>query len=200
LFRVFLALHFEARALLLQVGGVVAFIGVQLSAIDLGDPFGHVVQEVAIMGDRQDCSRVRGEVLLQPQHAFGVQVVGRLIEQQQVRLLQQQLAQSHPSPLTTGEDGHIGIRRRATERVHGLFQLGIEVPGISRVDGFLEFAHFFEQGVVIRVRIGHLFGNLVEPLDLLEDLADAFLDIAQNRFPLRSTAAPGAGCLPCNPG
>jgi len=34
-------------------------------------------------------------VLLQPGHAFGVQVVGGLVEQQQIRPLQQHLAQGH---------------------------------------------------------------------------------------------------------
>ena len=58
------------------------------------------------MGDGQDRALVRGQVLLEPLHALGVEVVGRLVEQQQVRLGQQQLAQRHPAPLTAGEMRH----------------------------------------------------------------------------------------------
>ena len=34
----------------LQVGGVVALVRVQVAAVDLADPFGHIVHEVTIVG------------------------------------------------------------------------------------------------------------------------------------------------------
>ena len=108
---VLLALDLQARALLLQVGGVVALVGVGAAAVDLGDPLGDVVQEVPVVGDGEDGAGVLGEVLLQPLHALGVEVVGGLVEQQQVRLLQQQLAQRDAAALTTGEDRDVGVRR-----------------------------------------------------------------------------------------
>ena len=93
----------QALRLLLQVGGVVALVRVGAAAVELEDPLGHVVQEVPVVGDRDDGAGVLGQVLLQPEHALGVEVVGRLVEQQQVGLLQQQLAQRDPAPLTAGE-------------------------------------------------------------------------------------------------
>ena len=53
------------------------------------------------MGDRQDGAGVAREVLLEPQHRLGVQMVGRLVEQQQVGCGQQQPAQRHPTAFTT---------------------------------------------------------------------------------------------------
>ena len=52
------------------------------------------------MGDRQDGARVLGEVLLQPLHALGIEMVGRLVEEQEIWLLEQQPTQRHAAPLT----------------------------------------------------------------------------------------------------
>ena len=139
---VLLALDFQAGALLLQVRGVVALVRVQVAAVDFGDPLGHVVEEVPVVGDGKDGTGVAGEVLLQPQHALGVKVVGGLVEEQQVRLLQQELAQRDAAALTTGEEGDVGVGGRAAQCVHGLFQLGIDVPGVGGVDRFLQLCPF----------------------------------------------------------
>ena len=90
------------------------------------------------MRDRQDRALVVGEVLLEPQHALGVEVVGRLVEQQQVRLGQQEPAQRDPATLTAGEvrDGLVG--RRAAQRVHRLLQLRVDVPGVGGVELLLQ--------------------------------------------------------------
>jgi hypothetical protein len=124
-----------------------------VTAVDLGDPFGDVVEEVPIVRDRDDRAGVGLEVLLEPQHGFRVEVVRRLVEEQQVRLLQQQLAQGHAAALTAGEHRDLGIRRRAAQSVHRLFELGVEIPRVGGVDGFLELAHLFHQGVEVRIGI-----------------------------------------------
>ena len=97
------ALDGDALGLLLQVGRVVALVGVRPAAVELEDPLRHVVEEVPVVGHGQDGALVGGEVALEPLHALGVEVVGRLVEQEQVGLAQQELAQRDPAPLTTGE-------------------------------------------------------------------------------------------------
>ena len=79
---VFLAGNLQAFGFLLQVGGVVALVGVQFAAVDFANPAGHVVEEISVVGDGQDGTRVFGQVLLQPLDGFGIQVVGGLVEQQ----------------------------------------------------------------------------------------------------------------------
>ena len=153
---VLLALDLQAGLLLLQVGRVVALVGVGAAAVELEDPLGDVVHEVAVVGHGDDGAVVGREVLLEPQHRLGVEVVGGLVEQQQVGLLQQQLAQRDAAALTTGEHGDVGVRRRAAQGVHRLLELGVEVPRVGGVDRLLELAHLLHQRVEVGVGLGHL--------------------------------------------
>ena len=75
---------------------------------------------------------------LEPRNGLGIQVVRRLVEQQQVRRGQEQATERHTSPLTTGELGDIGIGRRAAQRVHGDLELAIEIPCVGALDGLLD--------------------------------------------------------------
>ena len=163
---VLLALDFQAGALLLQVRGVVALVRVQVAAVDFGDPLGHVVEEVPVVGDGEDGAGVAGEVLLEPQHALGVEVVGGLVEEQQVRLLQQELAERDAAALTTGEQGDVGVgggQRRASMACSS-WESRSQASAASIAS--CSCAHFLEEGIVVSVGAGHLLGDLVEALDL----------------------------------
>ena len=103
----------EALLLLLEPGGVVALEGDAAAAVELEDPAGDVVEEVAIVGDGDDRALVLLQVTLEPGHGLRVQVVGGLVEQQQVGRAQQQAAEGHPAALATGERGHVGVARAA---------------------------------------------------------------------------------------
>src|SRR6478735_3759705 len=96
--------------------------------VELEDPLGDVVQEVPVVGDGDDGAGVLLEVLLEPEHALGVEVVGGLVEEQQVGRLEEELAEGDAALLTTGQDGDVRVRRRAAERVHRLLELRVEVP------------------------------------------------------------------------
>ena len=93
----------QALVLLLQPVGVVALPRDAAAAVELEDPLGGVVEEVAVVGDRDHGAGVAGEELLQPLDRFGVEVVGRFVEQQHVRLLQQQAAQRDAALLAAGQ-------------------------------------------------------------------------------------------------
>ncbi|MCW2948677.1 MAG: ribosomal protein [Actinoallomurus sp.] len=175
---VLLTLDLESLGLLLQVGGVVALVRVAAPPVELEDPAGHVVEEVPVVGDRQHGALVLFQELLQPLHALGVQVVGRLVEEQQVGRFEQQLAQRHAPALSTGEVGDLGVRRGAAQGVHRLLELAVQIPRVAVVELLLELAHLIEQlvGVVGR----HLLGDLVEPVEHRLGLGDALLDVAQD--------------------
>ncbi len=142
------------------------------------DPLGDVVQEVPVVGDGDDGAGVLREVLLQPLHGLGVQVVGGLVEQQQVGGLQQQLAQRDAAALTTGEVGDRPVAGRAAQRVHGLLQLGVQVPRVGVVEVLLELAHLLHQRVGVVGR--HQLGDLVEAVQLAHDLGGAVLHVLQH--------------------
>ncbi len=177
---VLLALDLQTLLLGLQVGGVVALVGVEATTVHLGNPLGHVVQEVAVVGHGDDRALVGSQVLLQPQDRLGVQVVGGLVQEEKVRGLQEQATQGHPAALTTGEVLDLGVWGRAAQRVHGLLQLGVQVPGARSVELVLEGAHLGHQGVEVGVRVSHGGRDLVEPVELALDLCHALLDVAEH--------------------
>ena len=129
------------------------------------------------MRDGHDGARVAVQELLQPQHGLGVQVVGGLVKQQQVGSLKQQLAEGHAAALATGEVGHRLVGVRALQGVHGLGELGVQVPAVGGVDLVLELAHLGHEGVKVRVGLAHLLADLVETLHLGDDVAKGKLDV-----------------------
>ena len=92
------------------------------------------------MGNGNDCTLVLVEVLFQPVYAFCVEVVGGLVEQQYVGLLQQQTAQGNAASFSTAQRGHFGIGGGAAQGGHGAFQLAVQIPGVCTVNDVLQLA------------------------------------------------------------
>ena len=65
-------------------GAVAAAIQDDLLLLDVRDVIDHGVEEVPVVGNQQQGAGVTLEPVFQPQNGVEVQVVGRLIEQQQV--------------------------------------------------------------------------------------------------------------------
>ena len=124
--------------LLFQPGGVVALPGDALAPVQFQDPARHVVEEVAVMGDGDDRAFVPLEVVFQPGDGFGVEVVRRFVEEQDVGLLQEQPAEGDAPLLTAGQDIHEGVPRRTAQGIHRHFQAGVEIPGIQVVEFLLD--------------------------------------------------------------
>ena len=106
----------------LEVPGVAALVHVAAPAIELEDPGRHPVEHVTVVGDEDEPAAVRGEALLQPHDGVDVEVVGRLVEDQQDIVaglagrpdLQQRPGQRHPLRLAARQRGR--RRRRAGHR------------------------------------------------------------------------------------
>ncbi len=94
-----LLLH-HALLLLFQPAGIVALIGHAFAAIELQGPLGHLIQEVAVVGHQDHAAGEGFQVVLQPGHGLGVQVVGGLVQQQHVGLGQQQAGQGDAALFT----------------------------------------------------------------------------------------------------
>ena len=75
--------------LFLHVEGIVAAVIFRLSAPEFHDPVYHLIQEIPVMGDGEHRALEFQQVFLQPLHAFHVQMVGGLVQQQNICLLQQ---------------------------------------------------------------------------------------------------------------
>jgi len=128
----------EALGLGFEVFGVVALIGNAAAAIEFEDPAGDVVEKVAVVGDDQDRAGIFAQMFFQPAHRFGIKVVGRLVEQQQLGFLEQEFAERDAPFLAARKLGDIGVARRASQGIHCLFDLRLEIPEILAVDLLLE--------------------------------------------------------------
>ena len=196
-----LLLLLQALALLLQPRRVVALERIAPAALQLQHPAGDVVEEVAVMGHHHHGAGVIVQRMLQPGDAFGVQMVGRLVQQQQVGLFQQQLAQRHPPLLAARQHGHRRFRRRAAQRIQRDIDLAVEFPAVLRVDLLLQVALFDQQRVHLLVAhgFGELHGDLVEPVQRRLQVGKRLLDVLAHRLGrverrfLRQIADGGAG-------
>ena len=185
----------EPLPLLLEPRRIVALPGDPGAAIQLEDPARHVVEEVAIVRHRDDRPRVLVQVVLEPGDALGVEVVGRLVEQQHVGALEQDPAERHAAPLAARQLGDVGVGGREPERVHRDLQRAIEIPAVGRLDRVLQLALLVEQLVHLAGLqvLAQLQVHLVEPGE--QPLGRP--PPPPRRFRARSSAdpapAPGAG-------
>ena len=170
LFLVALGLGFltQALLLLLQPRGIVALKRDTLAAVHLKNPAGDVVEEVPVVRDADDGAGVLVQEALQPRYGFRIEVVGRLIKQQQVGARQQQATERHAALLTAGEVINRRIRRRTAQGVHGDFERAVQIPAVGGVDLLLQLAHFHVEvvhGVVVGIRISGQGNDFVEAVE-----------------------------------
>ena len=82
----------QTLGLLFQPRAVVAFPRNALAPVKLQNPSGHIVQEIAVVRNGNHRALVLLQMGFQPLDRLGIQMVGRLVQKQDVRLLQQQSA------------------------------------------------------------------------------------------------------------
>ncbi len=99
------------------------------------------------MGHGDDRARVLLEMAFEPRHRLGVEMVGRLVEQQQVGLLQQQPAERDAALLAARKRLDLRVAGRAAQRVHRDLERAVEFPALHGVDPVLQLALLFEQRV-----------------------------------------------------
>ena len=80
-----------------------------VSAIELEDPLGNIVEEVAIVRYRDHCARIFLKIALEPSDRFCIQMIGRFIKEQHVRSGQQQTTQCDAALLAPREGGDLRL-------------------------------------------------------------------------------------------
>ena len=163
---------------------IAAAVESQLLVFEVHDGIDRFVQKVAVMRDHQDCMRIFRHIGFEPQRAFQIEIVGRLVEQQQVRLREQNRRQRHPHPPAAGEGRGRPLLRRRVKAEAG--QNGA-CPRLRRMrvnvgEADMDFRNpvrvrrvigFFEQRHPLRVRLQHdLQQRLLGGGRLLRHLAD----------------------------
>ena len=81
-------------ALALEAGVTAAPQG-QFAAVEMQDAVGDVVEKIAVVADDEDRRRAILQIVGEPKHALEVEIVGRLVEQQQVGFGEQHRGERH---------------------------------------------------------------------------------------------------------
>ena len=97
------------------------------------------------------------QMVLKPCDGLCIQMVGRLIQKQDIRLLKKKAAQCHTSLFTTGENCNLGILGRTPECIHSQIQLGIQIPGPHAVQLLLHLALPCQK--LVHLVVGHLLSE-----------------------------------------
>ena len=94
-------------------------------------------------------------------------MVGGLVEQQHIRLLEKRATQRDSPSFSARQFADVCIGRWQTKRVHRDLYFAIDVPGIDRIDLFLHFRLAVEQlrHLVVRHRLGEFVRDLLESLE-----------------------------------
>ena len=144
-----------------QIGGKVAWVGQELAPVQLHNAGGHVVQKRAVVGDGDDAALEVDQQTLQPLDRVQVQVVGRLVEQQHLRLRHQGLRQRNPFFSAAGEraDHRVGVQVQAVKRFCDSL---LPVPAVQRLD-------FALHGVQVAVALAILFNQMAHTLQAHAD-------------------------------
>ena len=148
------------------------------AAVELEDPAGDVVEEVAVVGDGDDGALVVGEEALEPRDRLGVEVVRRLVEQQQVGRREEQAAERDAAPLAARERRDVAVAVGQAQRVHRAVERRVERPGVAAVDLVLHLRLLGEQRVEVGVGLGEGGRDRVEAVEQVAQLAHAVLDVA----------------------
>jgi len=140
------------RALVLE-RGVVAGVELRLAPMQVQRVGGDVVQELAVVRDQQQRAGIFQQPLLEPQHRVEVEVVGGLVEQQQVRRRHQRARQVQAHPPAAGERGHrvvVGIGRepQSVQQLAGARGAVVAADFLEPVVGFgHRFPVFVGEGI-----------------------------------------------------
>ncbi len=115
---------------------------------------------------------------LEPFDALGVEVVGRLVEQQEIGAAQQQPAQGDPAPFATRQRGDIGVVGWTPQRIHGDLDVALEAPGVGCRDPVLELGLQRADLLVVGVGVGPHRHHFVVAVDDRLHGGDAIHDVA----------------------
>ena len=129
------------------------------------------------MGNCNHGTGVLGQVLLQPEDTLSIEVVGGLVQEEKIGLLEKQLTQRYTTLLTSRKVGNGSVGRWASQRIHCLLELRVKIPCICGINGFLKSAHFREKRIKICVRVRHCGRNLIESNDLVVNLPNTIADV-----------------------
>ena len=122
-----------------QIVGIVATIGIDGLIIEFQDGVAHLVEEESVVGYHEDGLIATVQIALQPLNHLQVEVVGRLIEHQEVGLVNQHIGKRHTLLLAT------------TQLSHRLIHVG----DMQLCENLLSLEHLFGVILVVETSLEH---------------------------------------------
>ena len=89
---------------LLKPRGVISLPRDALAAVELEYPARDIIEKITVVRDGDDRPLVFLQMLFEPRDGFGIEMIGRLVKQQNIGFLQQQAAQ-RDAPFFTAAKG-----------------------------------------------------------------------------------------------
>ena len=105
--------------------------------VEFEDPVRDVAEEVAVVRDDDERTLERLEVGFEAERRLRVEVVGRFVEEKDVRLLQEETRDRDAAALAAGQHLHGPVGGRAAHVRHRHLHLVVDVPEVLRVDDLL---------------------------------------------------------------
>ena len=207
-FLVLLALGFphllDARLVRDQVGAVVADVVGERAKRQIGDARDHGVEEETIVRDENDGVRIGVQVLFEPVPRLEIEMVGRLVEQQQVGRAQQQFGQRQTHLPAAGERFGLSlvVGRLEAEALQHRRRFQLDAVAVAEPKPFLKIAVAAEHRVVFGLGNRRVAEPLLERVHLGLDGAAAprrRWTPRRRRSGLRARARPAADNRPSAP-
>jgi len=116
-------------------------------------------------------------MLFEPLHALRVEVVRRLVEEQDVRVREQKPAERDAPAFAAGNARERLLGRRAAERLHRHLELVVDRPRIGRVDLLLDLRLTIEDALhLVRREVAREF--LIDAIELREQVVHGLRALA----------------------
>ena len=169
---ILLQLFLVTALLFLYVKAVISGIKLRLAVFQLNDPIDHLVQEVPVVRDGENGAFEPGQILLQPFRGPEIQMVGGLVQQEHVGVLQNKTAQVHTGLFPAGEVGKLPLPHfsRNIQAVADLIEGGLGVvPAAGLEGGRKGVIPLEERGLILPLlhtpcKEGHLPLQLLQPV------------------------------------
>ena len=151
---------------------IIARITGQKLVFHMIDNVNDVIQERNIMGNQDKGIFIVLQVALKPVNMLGIQVVGRLVQEQDVWFFQEELGQKNLGPLSTRQLSNICIHAiiHDTQSPRHLVNLGIQGIKVTTFQTVLEFTNLFHKGIHIGSLIRHGHVNVIDAAFRLKEL------------------------------
>ena len=166
-FRLVLAVF--ARGLRSQEIGIGALAGIELAVVQLHDARGDAVQKTPVVRDEEAGAAVVCQKILDPGNRLNIEVVGRLVEQEQVGLCGDGARQHDLAEFAAGERAAEGVARRQVQFLRDDLDLASGVPGVVEREDALKLFLFGGTGP-------HGFQLPMNVVEVRQPLGDGVMD------------------------